>query len=309
MRARHLQRVDDFLRISLIQSARRNPDFTARAVVYGSRLKLAQQEFTAQPLKWLSNMKHKMLFPVFVVAILFTSTSWSLGIRAPKDIPRQPASTPAPTPKPTPKPAATPIPSSGSSSFKALWDGKHADAANWTRYAEDALDRYGAALLKGPSDVTAFCPMYDRLGRQDQLRFWVQLIAAMTKYESGFKPTTRYTETTMGTDRVTGQQIVSEGLLQLSYTDELNYRSVLPAGVCDFDFEGDKRYALNDIRRSILDPKTNLTCGIGILNRQIERFNKIGVGSGAYWAVIKSSYSRNKLSEIQAITKSLPFCN
>lgn len=257
-------------------------------------------------------MQNTKLFSILTAALLFTSTSWSLGIRPPKDTARQPASTPAPTPKPpTPKPpsSTTPAPTTGGSSFKALWEGKNADAANWTVYAEDALERYGSALLKGTTDIEDFCPMYDRLGHQDQLHFWVQLIAAMTKYESGFKPTSRYTETSMGTDRVTGKQIVSEGLLQLSYVDELNYRSVLPAGVCDFDYQSDKQYAATDVRRTILDPKNNLTCGIGILNRQVQRFNKIAVGSGAYWAVIKSTSGHHRLNEIRAITKALPFCN
>jgi hypothetical protein len=96
--------------------------------------------------------------------------------------------------------------------------------------------------------------------------------------------------------------------VQLSYVDERNYRAVVPAGTCDFDFEGDKRYAITDLRRSILDPAKNLTCAIVILNRQVERYNKLAVSSGAYWAVIKTDRSTNKLREIKAITKALPFC-
>lgn len=150
--------------------------------------------------------------------------------------------------------------------------------------------------------------MFDRLGSQDRVNFWVELLAAMTKFESSFNPTTRYVESTMGIDPITGKQIVSEGLLQLSYQDEKNWKNVLPTGVCDFDFEGDKKYAANDIRRSILDPKNNLTCGIGILNRQIQRYDKIAVSTGAYWSVIKTSSSYNHLKEIKAITNALAFC-
>lgn len=150
--------------------------------------------------------------------------------------------------------------------------------------------------------------MFDRLGTQDRINFWVELIAAMAKFESSYDPSTRYTESTMGIDPVTGKQVVSEGLLQLSYQDELNWKKVLPAGVCDFDYTGDKKYAQTDIRRSILDPKNNLTCGIGILNRQIERYDKIAVSTGAYWSVIKSGSSYNKLTQIKAITNALSFC-
>ncbi|MES2854811.1 MAG: hypothetical protein V4692_03055, partial [Bdellovibrionota bacterium] len=158
------------------------------------------------------------------------------------------------------------------------------------------------------SDIAQFCPMFDRLGTQERVRFWVQLIAVMAKYESGYKPGTQYTESTMGIDPVTGKQVVSEGLLQLSYQDENNYRGVLPAGVCDFDFAKDQAYPAGDTRRTILDPKTNLTCGIAILNRQIERYGKIAIASGAYWSVIKTGSSNTKLPLIKEVTNALSFC-
>jgi hypothetical protein len=151
--------------------------------------------------------------------------------------------------------------------------------------------------------------MYDRLGTQDRINFWVQLIAAMTKYESGFNPASRMVETTMSIDPVTGKQTASEGLLQLSYSDGRNYQNVVAEGVCDFDYNKDKPYPVTDLRRTILDPKTNLTCGIGILNRQVQRDHLIAESKNAYWAVIKTDRSSNKLSEIRAITKALSFCN
>lgn len=258
-------------------------------------------------------MTYTKLLSIIAVALAFTtslaSTSHAMGVRPPKDTARPPAS--APTPKPTPKPpVATPAPSTGGSSgsYKAYWEGKHPDAANWTRYAQEAIERYGDSMIKGAQDIQDFCPMYDRLGHQDKTNFWVELLAAMTKFESSFKPTMRYTESTMGTDPVTGKQVVSEGLLQLSYQDERSYRSVLPAGVCDFDFESDSKLAITDVRRTILDPKTNLICGIGILNRQIDRYGKIAIASGAYWAVIKSNSKYSKLTEIRQITRNLSFC-
>lgn len=195
------------------------------------------------------------------------------------------------------------------SNFKAYWDGKNADSAKWTEYAQDAVSRIGQDLIKGPSDVATFCPMYDRLGTQDRINFWVQLVAAMAKYESGFNPASRMIETSMGHDPVTGAPTSSEGLMQISYSDERVYRSVLPLGVCDFDYLADKKLNVKDLRRTILDPQKNLTCAIGILNRQVQRKGKIAIANGAYWAVIKTDRSSNKLPQIRAITKSLAFCN
>lgn len=156
--------------------------------------------------------------------------------------------------------------------------------------------------MKGPQDVESFCPMYRRLGSIDQLNFWVQFFAAVAQYESGFDPTSRMTETTMGADPVTGQQVVSEGLLQLSYQDELWWP------FCDFDYSADRRYGVKDVRRSILDPEKNLSCGIQILNRQVEKRGAIALSSNVYWAVLKINGKYTKLPEIRSITKKLPFC-
>jgi len=213
-----------------------------------------------------------------------------LGIPAPPDIAREPST--------SSKPAG----------FKALWEGHNSNAAQWTLDAQDAISKYAPDLIKGSSDVATFCPKYDRLGTQDRINFWVQLIAAMTKYESSFNPTSRFVESSMSNDPVTGKQTASEGLLQLSYSDGRNYQRVLPAGVCEFDYEADKRYSVKDLRRTILNPKNNLTCAIGILNHQVERDHLIAEANGAYWAVIKTDRPTNKLAQIRAITKALSFC-
>lgn len=215
-----------------------------------------------------------------------------------------PSPTPVATATPIPRPSPTPTPSTGN--FTALWIGKHPDAINWTGYVHEAVKAYGAALLAGPSDVATFCPKYASLSTTDKLNFWAQLVAAMTKYESNFNPTTRYTETSMGIDPVTGKQVVSEGLLQLSYQDERNYSSVAPAGVCDFDYAADSKLAINDIRRTIFDPKTNLTCGVFILNRLAVKKGIIAVDSGAYWSVLRPSGTR--LASIRSLTKATSFC-
>lgn len=252
-------------------------------------------------------MKHFKTIASTVLAstlvLATSSTVWALGIRPAQDTARTPSNS-APTQTQPSEPSQPSQPSSVE--FKALWSGKHSDANNWTLHAIDAIERYGDNLLKGSSDMDDFCPMYDRLGHREQVYFWVELVAAMAKFESGFKPTTRYTESTMGTDPITGKQVVSEGLLQLSYQDERNYRKVLPAEVCDFDFDRDQQYALNDIRRTILDPKTNLTCGIAILNRQLLRYGKISIDKGAYWSVLKPNGRR--IPEIRKITQALSFC-
>lgn len=265
---------------------------------------------TAWLLNLLTDMMNKTASYItkFVIVALilsgFSSASYAFGIRAPFEVKREPANANSVTSVP---PATQPPPAM--STFKAYWDGKNVNAAQWTLLTQDAVSKYGPAMLKGTADIGSFCPQYDRLGTQDRTNFWVQLLAAMTKYESGFNPASRMIETTAPDDPVTGAPTSSEGLLQLSYSDQSNYKSVVPPGVCEFDYARDKQYPVTDLRRTILDPKTNITCAVGILNHQLQKYNKIAVGRGAYWAVIKTDRSTNKLTQIRAITKSLAFCN
>lgn len=86
----------------------------------------------------------------------------------------------------------------------------------------------------------------------------------------------------MGTDPVTGRQVASEGLLQLSYQD------VQWAPYCEFDWSVDKKYSDTDARKSIFDPeKITEDCGIQILDRQVAKKSNIALSSGVYWAVLK----------------------
>lgn len=186
--------------------------------------------------------------------------------------------------------------------FVALWHGKNADADRWSDIVRNVVQTKAPALLKGSGDIEDFCPMYSRLGTIDQLNFWVQFFAAVSKYESGFDPTSRMVETTMGTDPMTGKQVASEGLLQLSYQDETGW------SFCDFDFKGDQKYAINDIHRSILDPEKNLSCGIQILNSQVAKRGGIALSSNVYWAVLKIGGKYTQLPAIKAITNKLSFC-
>lgn len=192
--------------------------------------------------------------------------------------------------------------------FRPIWEGQHPDAASWTAITESAYDRIARGLPDGAQDVQGFCPKFHSLDESHRRAFWIQLIAAIVKYESGFRPELRFVEREMGIDPVTGKQVVSEGLLQLSYQDERTYKSKVPAGVCDFDYPGDQRYPLKDLRRSILNPENNLVCGLGILDFQIRRHKRIVIAKGAYWAVIKSNSRYSRVPEIKRITKSLEFC-
>ena len=228
---------------------------------------------------------------------------------SPTNTPKPPPPKPSPTLKPTmaPTPIVTSSPPAPTGSpeapaFKALWSDKHPQGDLWTQISLDVIQNQAFDLLQGSDDVEEFCPKYYSLDNTHRSYFWVQLLAAVTKYESAFDPTTRFVETTMGTDPITGKQVVSEGLLQLSYQD------IRPYPYCEFNFQKDQQYGLKDLRRTILDPKIHLPCGIRILAQQVQRKQNIAISSGAYWSTLKVGSRYNQLAGIKKITSSVPFC-
>lgn len=187
------------------------------------------------------------------------------------------------------------------------WEKSVNDSVLWSLMLYRLIQTEQPVLLETKvSDITTFCPRYESLHSVQKINFWGQLIAAIARFESGWKPVARYVETTMGDDAVTGEQIASEGLLQLSYQD-----AKYTPSFCKFDWAADKSInAKNplDARKTIFDPYRNLRCGLAILAKQIKSKKAIAVDKGAYWAVIKLGNSNNKIEKISALTKSLSFC-
>jgi hypothetical protein len=212
-------------------------------------------------------------------------------------------------PDTTPPPVVTPPPVQEPGEptgpvVAALWEKSHpVDGPNWTSYAYEVVRDLGPKLVAGTGDVAQFCPNYAALSGQQKISFWVYLVSAVTKFESGYDPTNRYKESTMGTDPVTKQPVYSEGLLQLSYQDSLNY------SFCnEFDWSKDKLLSATNPQKTILDPYKNLKCGIQIMNKIMGSHKLIAFGSGHYWSVLKTSSSRNHVAEIKTLTNSILFC-
>lgn len=199
--------------------------------------------------------------------------------------------------------SATPAPTPPANfQYQALaWESSsHPERKGWSTYAiqiaDEELDN-----LDQVQDAGTFCPKYDSLSRQQKTNFWAQLVAGMSYYESGWNPLSRYKETTMGTDPITGQPVYSEGLLQLSYQDIRGY------SFCEFEWSKDKYLSATDPKKTILDPYKNLHCGIKILASQLARKKNIVLSSGLYWAVLRKGNST--VPKIATITKKLTFCN
>lgn len=219
----------------------------------------------------------------------------------PKPTPR-PSPTPKPTPReetrPTPTPQPTPAPGKKKEkapTIRAFWDGRTNQAAKWTNYTVQALEKYGKELLAfRPADITSFCPVFDALGPQGRKSFWVKLISAIAAAESSYNPMTQLREKDI-VDR-SGKNVVSRGLLQISLESSQGYQ-------CGFQNEDQLHH-----------PRLNLECGVRILNRWIPKdavvsgFNETSkhLGGARYWSVLRQNSS--KLEVIRRLTYQTALC-
>ncbi len=186
---------------------------------------------------------------------------------------------------------------------KLAWEDRDPGYREWSLFLFRHIHEEAKALVASlPEDAHLFCPRYAHLNRDERIQFWAILVGALARYESNYVPSARYVEPGMGIDRVTGLPIVSEGLLQMSYQDSLFHP------FCHFSWVQDQNLAPTDPRKTIFGVEANLQCGVGILQKQILRSHRIAVDRGAYWAVLKSNNSRNRITRIRQITKTLAAC-
>ncbi len=181
------------------------------------------------------------------------------------------------------------------------WEKGHPERSTWSSYIDSLIRNDLLKEFDKASDAKTFCSRYDKLSEDQKSAFWTELISAIAFYESGWNSSSRYREP-LGLDPVTKQNVYSEGLLQLSYQDRLNHP------YCKFEWGRDKDMKPDDPGKSILQPITNLDCGIRILGNQIMKKGRVIISKGAYWAVIKEGGSHQKVKEITEMTGVIPFC-
>jgi hypothetical protein len=131
--------------------------------------------------------------------------------------------------------------------------------------------------------VHPYCPAFGQMAEADQRAFWAYTLQAMSAAEAGLKPTANvhHTEEAVAkTDTVTHRPVRQEGLLQLTYEDAQRYG-------CNFDWPADSRLPPNDPHRSILNPDTNLSCGLKILDNQIVTQGKPLLSRSSYWSTLQ----------------------
>jgi hypothetical protein len=202
---------------------------------------------------------------------------------SPKTDSRQPIATKELKPAAVPaKPApATPIDAKKAELGDNVWN------PEWDKLIEQLIP---PEMLSSqvPRDVRRFCPNFYNMGDTDKRVFWAYFFQALAGAEAGLEPTTNVRHPQMAKrDKVTGQPVHSEGLLQLTFEDQQIYG-------CDFDWEHDRQLGGHDPGRTILQPKNNLACGIKILDNQIINLRKPLLTGSSYWSPLQPRTAANR---------------
>ena len=187
--------------------------------------------------------------------------------------------------------------------FPLAWESpQHPERKNWSRYTYQIINQTFDSLDQA-TDAETFCKHYGMLEKRYKVIFWGMLISQISFHESGWNPTSRSLEKTMGVDGITKMAVYSEGLLQLSYQDSQW------SPYCKFDWSKDQKLTAKDPNKTILNPYLNLSCGIKVLADQISRYKQIAMKKNIYWSVIHQDGEYSKIPEMAAaIQRRLPFC-
>jgi hypothetical protein len=111
-------------------------------------------------------------------------------------------------------------------------------------FIKSEVHKYPKLLKIAPSRLSNFCPGFAEI--RDKAQFYADVLWSIAGPESDRRRTQITLETKLDgvvnpIDPVTGYQVRSEGLLQLSYQDTVNYNA---SKACPFDWEADKAKAL-----------------------------------------------------------------
>lgn len=159
-----------------------------------------------------------------------------------------------------------------------------ASRAAWSAELRGAVTAKKADLEKGKPEE--FIPGYNGLPVEMQVKFWAELLVAMAKFESAWKPNCIFKEPPPLNE-------LSIGLLQLSYSNEAPYHLE----------------PLDPAKKSLEDPLVNVRCAVKILAHLLTKDGTVASSNGndhdggaAYWSVLRVG-AKHKLAEIKALTR------
>lgn len=194
---------------------------------------------------------------------------------------------PPPVVEPPPPP---PPPPPGTTFIAMAWDGQNAQSSDWNIHTFNAIGDSGSNLLsKTPTDIAEFCPQFGNLNDEGKKMFWISLVAAVTKHESNFDPSS--------------SQVVPGPL-----------GNIIKRGLTRIDLDRAQVHKCNASQSTDLEnSQINLECAIIMMDYWIntEDYISRAVANGGFQGAARvwpSLQGGNSLQDIKNITSSNEVC-
>jgi hypothetical protein len=171
---------------------------------------------------------------------------------------------------------ATPIAIQDEALDKPTWN------PAWNMLIEQALPSNLLSQWRA-KEVRSLCPRFRHLSKGERRAFWAYFFQALAGAEAGLNPATdvHHTDPQVDViDLVTHRRVRQEGLLQLTYMDDLRYG-------CDFNWPEDRLLPEHDPSKSILLPENNLVCGLRIVENQLIKRHEPLLSDNSYWSTLR----------------------
>lgn len=156
--------------------------------------------------------------------------------------------------------------------------------------------KYPELVNLDSSRMQTICPNWQSLRTSEREEFWPALLWSITGPESARNRTLVYLESSMSKDPVTGYQVRSEGMLQLSYQDipQYGYPGKDISWARDqqharYDYDRNSKYGYPN--RTILNAYANFNMGLFIMHKRLTKLDtnlNFQDSLGKYWFVMKS---------------------
>lgn len=146
----------------------------------------------------------------------------------------------------------------------------------WTPTLQDQVT-HNLSNLELAKDIKAYCPIYETLSKDQKVGFWSNLAIQIAGYESGYSPTQKTWEPSLG--------VYSVGLFQLSKEDSWAW--------CK--------------ENELTNPIENIKCAIPAMGLYIAQDQTIAVGNSLrtakglsrYWSTMWAGGRQGHLTEIK----------
>jgi hypothetical protein len=183
---------------------------------------------------------------------------------------------------PPPQPELKAAPATPIAQQKAVLGDDRTWDPEWDLIIEQALPAEMLSPVVARA-VKPFCPRFNALSETDKRVFWAYFFQALAGAEAGLVPTAnvRHSDAVLQVrDDVTHRIVRQQGLLQLTYMDQVRYG-------CDFDWEKDKELGEHDPDKTILQPRNNLLCGVNIIRNQLIDQRRPLLSSSSYFSTLQ----------------------